>query len=252
MLDRRRLIRPTGPAVAETGTINGLVFAQNPVVYDNNEFRLQTSWDETNSAGSKYGAVNGSTYFNFSEACSINIEGYRLPSSTDIKNSIADLYSRTGSEYIWDGGNVSNARYVLVWCSFYLYGYYGTRGMLFFPDGKTINGPEMSAINKINSSVLLTYEELNSLIKQGCLFLPCVAYANYNYSGWNSFDPSGNVYGKQGYYWTSTDLGTNSNAAYVHVRVLGGWNKGIDTTYSSSDPNTDKIWCMPVILCRDA
>ena len=249
---RRRMLMgaASGSGDQDTGIFlnngNPIVFHQTPLVYENNQFRFQTSWNEITSYGTKFGKVEGSTYFGFDDVYGIDLDGYRLLTNEEFQNTLRSVSyqaNRPGCTYTWDGGSQTGARYAGVHVSGGVFsGIYGVSGHIIFPDEGIITGPQLT-INGYRT--LLTIDQVNSLIKQKCLFLPCMEYCNFNGSGWN---PSRQF--NQGYYWLGTE---NSviDAILVHSLCTGLYQCNIQTLSSASQGGT-KVWNMPVILCRDA
>ena len=149
------------------GSFGGYMFTPGPLVYESNQFRVQTEWNEVNSYRSKSGKTNGSTYFSL-----VNIgqqfdsRGSSYDGSSEINNanpmsfdgkndwivpteSIFKKLIGTASGYKRNGSTVNgtaNAHWARIAVSNYA-GQSTVSGILFFPDdenivGKTLGTPD--------------------------------------------------------------------------------------------------------------
>ena len=182
---------PEPPALPSFG---GLQIAPGPLQYTGGQYVMTSEWS-VNSYNSIRGKNEGSTYFNYLEMGELfektgfnnsdgNIEnvldpfdGWRLPTEDEVAFlGACDNPLRSGS--IVNGiTGVKIAKIQLTGISLYLTS--SPRGMLIFPDNKTIIGKTLTYYNTtggINSG--FTIAELNEYLEQGCAFIPFASYIN--------------------------------------------------------------------------
>ena len=236
------------------GNFGGYNFT-NPLVYENGDFRVQRTWNEVNSYGSKKGAIKGSTYFNFIEigqrfdsrgssfsksSGNINnanpmlFDGYNdwhVPTQNALKTLIG-----AGSYGIARNGSTVNGNakkhYSRIKTNITYAGQSNMGGYLFFPDDEVITGKALSAFDSTTQAASgVTGDELNEYLNQGCLFLPFSGYC-YN-DDWSSID-------SYGCYWSATQR--DSSWAYSLRFTVSSLNLGND--------NGKSHLYFPVVLVR--
>ena len=210
----------------EWNTFSGLEISSGPMVFNGTDVEIAENW-KTTSYGTAKGFESGSTYFNFLELGSVfekenftkddgNIdnllhpfEGWRLPTIGEwemIKSTSTDdrLGSTVNGEFY--------KHWALVKITDTSYGEETeTKGMLVFPDNKTINGTPLNSMdedvkNDKSKRTDLTEAQLNAYLEQGCAFLPACG-SGYGDDYWGYF-------GSEGEYWTSTSSSPDNSLAY--------------------------------------
>ena len=223
------------PFVNSLPSFGGLNIAPAPLYYDGTSFVIKDDdWNHDSLTNNIYGKTEGSYYFNFVELGQyFDSEGSSFSTySGDIDNAnkisygdyedwrlptLAEWYtfttgqspgtSRTGSKV---NGN-SGAKYAII----ELYGVTHAgrtpiKGLLLFPDGKTITGKILSNINKSGSNSLVV-SELNAYLEQGCVFLPDSSYFTTEGSQGSSREED-----HGGRYWAATSKDSN-NAYFLFI-----------------------------------
>lgn len=225
---RRSLFVSASSEVGPECIFDNTIFYKYPLVYDNNAFRFQTSWNECNSFNSKSGLTNGSTFFSYDQVKNINLDGYRIPT----ENEIDKLYSssRIGGTY----SSVSGAKYSHVQIG-------SNRATIFFPDNCKIKGPALY-INS-NNYTTLSIEELASLTEQHIMCLGFNGYYNPNGS-WSWLQWMGDNTTLEA--WSSTYHSDNKRIClYIS-------NSGTSTPYATINGygSAYEYYCLNTILCK--
>ena len=198
----------------EVYTFAGLQIAPGPLYYNGTSYEIKNDWNVT-SYKSVYGKVEGSTYFNFIEMGQLfekadfgkqdgNIDnilnpfnGWRLPTLAEWQAiATTDPSVRPGSTV----NGTPNAHWAFITITGVSHADSNTpRGLLVFPDGKSITGKALVGFDKcyttdyneetdertVTSYITrdITATELAEYLSQGCIFLPTTGY--YYYNSWD-------------------------------------------------------------------
>ena len=161
------------------GNFGGLMFSPGPLVYENGGFRIQNTWDEVTSYGSKYGKTNGSTYFRESQLPTGyltfgDFTDWKAPTQAQLKILVGTIsgYARNGSTV---NGN-TRKHFCRVLTNITFHGTPDIWGYIFFPDDKTITGKTISYFDTTTATEGFTYSDINNYVKQGCVFLPTCGF----------------------------------------------------------------------------
>ena len=211
------------------------MLTRGPLYYTGASYVVNNSWDLT-SYNSTYGVNAGSTYFSFIQMGQLfksasfsnssgnitntldPLDGWRLPTQDEWTTILGT--SRAGSTI--DGGSTKR-HYAYIRLTGVTYcGDSTPEGLLLFPDNKAITGVSLSYLDNTTVNTGVTVSKLNSLIEQGCVFLPMGGYSN---------DGTWSRGGERGYFW-STIQNNSSTAKYAYI-VTGtapgigssSWNK---------------------------
>lgn len=233
MFTQQYLVRT--PITVEPTFDNGIAFASGPLIYQNDQFRIQDYWHEYNSCAALNGLTNRSTFFNWDIVHDLTVnknnKTYRLPTKAEFEY----LYgNRRGSIY----NGTSGVKYALISTTFTYGGSTRCTGILFFPDGFDITGPTLSSINSVSSFTSLQIGHLNNLIKKGVLFIPCGGTMSFNSWTSNSSVP------QKGMYWSSE---SDSSGYGYYLNMSTSWSSGT-LNVDSHRPNANEHM---VLMVRD-
>jgi len=183
----------------KNNTFAGLQIAPANLIFDGNKFAIAKDW-KVNSFEKTFGKKEGSTYFNWHECHDVNIEGWRVPTRKEWEAVAGD--EREGSVY----NGLKHACFAVVEVSVPFGNKRACDVLLLFPDGINITGPEIRFINEdlvFHDSHLITRiteQQLNTLLDQGCTFLPAFGKCDKGIiDGKLWFED-----GYSGFYWSST------------------------------------------------
>lgn len=234
----------------KTSTFGGLMISPGPLVYRNNQFELQSSWNEVSSYSSVYGNTNGSTYFSFIElgqrfdsrgssfstsSGSINngnplsfsdYNDWRVPTIDEFKIILTtSSATRPGSTV----NGKTNKHYAFIITNNILYaGANYARGTLVFPDNKIIVGKNLSYTDaETGKTTGVTSAELNTYLNQGCIFFQSGAGYTQSSNSW------GNTADALTKIWSATEQ-TQRNGYIYWGHYSGSVNMGNGSSKSDS------------------
>ena len=199
----------------------GLQLASGPLYYDGSGFAIASDWT-TCSYNSSNGLTSGSTFFTFTQMGALfeksgfansdgnidnnldPLDGWRMPTSTEWSNIITTSSSTRAGSTVNGSANKHFAHIRLTGVTYA--GSTTPRGLLVFPDGKTISGKTLSGMDNTTSTTNVSVSELNTYLSQGCIFLPAGGY----------YQASWSQGGTQTHIWSSTQS-SNANGIYLNI-----------------------------------
>ena len=158
-------------------SFGGLEIAPGNTYWDASEgaFKIASDWTQQ-SYGSAKLYEDGSFYFwptdLFPLASEPLVDDWCIPSYDNYREII--LGSRTGSTV----NGSSNVLFSFIQIYDYIIDVSGdpVYGLLLFPDDQVINGAALWYYNEFYDSTIISTDELNNYISQGCAVLPCYGY----------------------------------------------------------------------------
>lgn len=161
----------------------GLQVAPGPLYYNGTSYEIKDSWNY-DSYNSVYGKAAGSTLFSIQDMGELfekadfspsdgdidnllnPLNGWRLPTKTEIENMFISTSARNGSTV----NGIAGAHWTTV-------SYNNKQSILFFPDNKTITGATLESVDSDEYENYLSENEINEYLAQGCVVF------GYNVSG---------------------------------------------------------------------
>lgn len=198
----------------------GLQLASGPLYYTGSGYAIASDWTTTSYNTSYGGGTSGSTFFTFVEMGALFEKSGFANSDGDIDNNLDPLDGwrmPTGAEWtniiststaVREGSTVngsSNKHFAHIALTGVTYAGSSTpRGLLLFPDGRTITGKSLSGTDNSTTTTGVTLSELNEYLEQGCVFLPVCGYYQLTWTQ------------TQGHMWSSSQSAT-ANAVYLNI-----------------------------------
>ena len=213
-------------------TFGGLMLAPGPLIYENGEFAISTSWDAS-SYSISHGKVEGSTYFTFlelGERFDSRGESFVI-SSGDIDNNnkmsfggyndwrimalneLGSIMSTSTGDRLGSTVNGNNNKHfsaIVVSTPYARQSY--ARGLLFYPDGEVITGVTLRYYDRVTTTTI-SLDNLNDYLEQGCIFMP---YCGRYYNGFSNINTDARYFTVTTYvddslqaynsYWTNSQL----------------------------------------------
>ena len=227
-------LRKKGETGAFTGATGGsFVFSNHLLIRENGVIRLQSSWNEYCSYSENSGITRtGTTTYFISSAETATGNSYVIGDYSAYTaqqgyyvfgNGLGPNTGRTGSNYNGTTGwcyarvvvnPISYGNRDIINCSAYI----------FFPDGENITGPTLVK-NSMTGSTSLTTAQIDALVKQGVLFLPCLGKCE---SRIGSLSPSWSGVQQYGYYQEGDRSGYGYSFTNGSVTIMSG--PGSNTT----------------------
>ena len=228
-------------------TFGGMELAPGPLMYEGGSYVIKEDWDNESYSSGIYGKNNGSSYFNFIEMGQLfekadftqddgsienllnPLDGWRLPTyeEWDTIRGFGTV-PRTGATV---NGNSGKCYATIQLTGVSHAGSTTPKGILIFPDNKTITGKALDGFGQTFLTTGVTLSELQNYLDQGCVFLPGDG------TWWQG--NNGRV-GNEGYYMSASARYTDENF-YL-------WFTGTSTYIESCRRST--MW-LSVRLVRD-